>query len=100
MLYSAYLFLGILNILGALRSVFLSRIIFLNYIGGNSIPIGTYYTYIYSKYKRRGIMFGYSGYGGYYGGYGYGYGGFGYRRVFALVVVLFILLIIIGASFC
>jgi uncharacterized protein (TIGR01732 family) len=35
------------------------------------------------------------GYGGYgYGGYGYGGGGFN----FALIVVLFILLIIVGAS--
>ncbi|MCA1031490.1 YjcZ family sporulation protein [Bacillus timonensis] len=33
---------------------------------------------------------------GYYGGYGYG--GYGYGGGFALIVVLFILLIIIGAS--
>ncbi|MCC3357660.1 YjcZ family sporulation protein [Bacillus sp. REN16] len=39
------------------------------------------------------------GYGGGfgYGGYGYG-GGFGYRGGFALIVVLFILLIIVGAA--
>ncbi|MFC4403483.1 YjcZ family sporulation protein [Gracilibacillus xinjiangensis] len=35
-----------------------------------------------------------SGYGGYEGSCGYGYGG-----GFALIVVLFILLIIVGASF-
>ncbi|RST77543.1 YjcZ family sporulation protein [Siminovitchia acidinfaciens] len=41
-------------------------------------------------------MFGYGGYG--YGGCGYGgVGGFGYGGGFALIVVLFILLIIIGA---
>ena len=38
-------------------------------------------------------MFGYGGYG--YGGYGYGGRGFG--GGFALIIVLFILLIIIGA---
>lgn len=43
-------------------------------------------------------MFRYGGYG--CGGYGYGYGGYGFRGGFALIVVLFILLIIIGASFC
>ncbi|MCM3569965.1 YjcZ family sporulation protein [Neobacillus mesonae] len=32
-----------------------------------------------------------------YGGYGYG-GGFGYGGSFVLIVVLFILLIIVGAS--
>lgn len=51
----------------------------------------------------------YAGYGG-YGGYGcceqvapaYGYGGCGSggRNTFALIVVLFILLIIIGACWC
>ncbi|WP_110927790.1 YjcZ family sporulation protein [Bacillus massiliglaciei] len=47
------------------------------------------------------------GYGSCYGGYGYGggyggggYGGCGFGSGFALIVVLFILLIIIGASFC
>ncbi|WP_338472367.1 YjcZ family sporulation protein [Niallia sp. XMNu-256] len=41
-------------------------------------------------------MFGCGGVGGYgYGGYGYG-GGF--RGGFALIVVLFILLIIVGAT--
>jgi uncharacterized protein (TIGR01732 family) len=39
-------------------------------------------------------MFGYGGFGGCGG---YGYGGFGYGGGFALIVVLFILLIIIGA---
>jgi uncharacterized protein (TIGR01732 family) len=41
-------------------------------------------------------------YGGFGCGYpGYGYGGYGYGggRAFALIVVLFILLIIIGASY-
>jgi uncharacterized protein (TIGR01732 family) len=41
-------------------------------------------------------MFGGCGYG--YGGYGYG--GFGFRSGFALIVVLFILLIIIGSCYC
>jgi uncharacterized protein (TIGR01732 family) len=37
------------------------------------------------------------GYGGYeYGGYGYG--GYGYGSGFALIVVLFVLLIIVGAA--
>ncbi|MBA9025036.1 YjcZ family sporulation protein [Peribacillus huizhouensis] len=48
----------------------------------------------------------------YYGGYGntccypvetypsYGYGGCGFGSGFALIVVLFILLIIVGACFC
>ena len=39
-------------------------------------------------------MFGYGGFGG------YGYGGFGYGGCFALIVVLFILLIIVGAVVC
>ncbi|KAA6481922.1 YjcZ family sporulation protein [Bacillus swezeyi] len=55
--------------------------------------------------------FGYGGYGGFggfgrccggYGGAGYGgygYGGVGYGGGFALIVVLFILLIIIGACY-
>jgi len=49
-------------------------------------------------------MFGYGGYGygggccG-YGGYGYG-GGYGCGNTFVLIVVLFILLIIVGACFC
>ncbi|WP_041580352.1 YjcZ family sporulation protein [Bacillus sp. 1NLA3E] len=48
-------------------------------------------------------MFGYGGYG--YGGCGVGYGGCGYpvggfRGGFALIVVLFILLIIVGSAFC
>ncbi|MGN1401546.1 MAG: YjcZ family sporulation protein [Bacillus sp. (in: firmicutes)] len=42
-----------------------------------------------------GYGFGYGGCGG-YGGYNCGYGG----STFVLVVVLFILLIIVGASFC
>jgi len=37
---------------------------------------------------------GYGGYGGYGGGYGCGYG-----NSFALIVVLFILLIIVGAAY-
>ncbi len=42
---------------------------------------------------------GYCGYGGYgYGGYGYGGGGYGFGSGFALIVVLFILLIIVGAA--
>ncbi|MBP0724748.1 YjcZ family sporulation protein [Bacillus sp. RG28] len=45
-------------------------------------------------------MFGYGGFGGCgYGGYGYGGGGFG-GGSFALIVVLFILLIIVGTAFC
>jgi uncharacterized protein (TIGR01732 family) len=40
-------------------------------------------------------MFGYGGFGGC--GYGYG-GGCGYGGGFALIVVLFILLIIVGAA--
>ncbi|MEH7501025.1 YjcZ family sporulation protein [Neobacillus drentensis] len=42
-------------------------------------------------------MFGYGGYGccG-----GYGYGGVGYGGGFALIVVLFILLIIVGSVIC
>nr|WP_077617639.1 YjcZ family sporulation protein [Bacillus sinesaloumensis] len=39
---------------------------------------------------------GYCGYG--YGGYGYG--GHGFGGGFALIVVLFILLIIVGAAWC
>ncbi|MDQ0154066.1 YjcZ family sporulation protein [Robertmurraya andreesenii] len=43
------------------------------------------------------MPFGY-GYGG-FGGYGFGgCGGFGYGGGFALIVVLFILLIIVGAA--
>lgn len=34
-----------------------------------------------------------------YGGYGYGGYGYGYGRTFALIVVLFILLIIVGAAY-
>ncbi|MCM3728734.1 uncharacterized protein (TIGR01732 family) [Neobacillus bataviensis] len=42
-------------------------------------------------------MFGYGGFGGYgYGGCGYG--GYGFGGGFALIVVLFILLIIVGAA--
>ncbi|WP_407639803.1 YjcZ family sporulation protein [Bacillus sinesaloumensis] len=41
-------------------------------------------------------MMGYCGYG--YGGYGYG--GHGFGGGFALIVVLFILLIIVGAAWC
>ncbi|MBD1380895.1 YjcZ family sporulation protein [Bacillus sp. IB182487] len=40
-------------------------------------------------------MYGYGGYGCYPS---YGYGG-GYGRTFALIVVLFILLIIVGAAY-
>nr|WP_100012566.1 YjcZ family sporulation protein [Lentibacillus sediminis] len=40
---------------------------------------------------------GYGGYGGYGGGCGYG-GGYGQGGGFALIVVLFILLIIVGAA--
>lgn len=43
--------------------------------------------------------FGYGGYGGYgCGGYGYGGGYYGAGKGFALIVVLFILLIIVGAA--
>ncbi|MGZ4161800.1 MAG: YjcZ family sporulation protein [Neobacillus sp.] len=44
-------------------------------------------------------MFGYGGFGG-YGCGGFGYGGIGYGGGFALIVVLFILLIIVGAVIC
>ncbi|MED1740840.1 YjcZ family sporulation protein [Bacillus swezeyi] len=45
------------------------------------------------------MSFGFCKYG--YGDYGgYGYGGYGHGGGFALIVVLFILLIIVGASFC
>ena len=43
-------------------------------------------------------MWGYGGFGG-CGGFGYG-GGCGFGGGFALIVVLFILLIIIGATVC
>ena len=47
-------------------------------------------------------MFGYGGFGGGYGyggcGGGCGYGGYGFGGGFALIVVLFILLIIVGAA--
>jgi uncharacterized protein (TIGR01732 family) len=43
-----------------------------------------------------GENMGYGGCG--YGGYGYGGGGCGFGSGFALIIVLFILLIIIGAS--
>lgn len=43
---------------------------------------------------------GYGYGGGGYGGGGYGGGSCGFGSGFALIVVLFILLIIIGASFC
>ncbi|WP_318504957.1 YjcZ family sporulation protein [Bacillus sp. T3] len=44
-------------------------------------------------------MFGYGGYG--YGGCCYpAYGGVGFGGCFALIVVLFILLIIVGSAFC
>jgi uncharacterized protein (TIGR01732 family) len=44
-------------------------------------------------------MFGYGGFGG-YGCGGFGYGGVGFGGGFALIVVLFILLIIVGAVIC
>ncbi len=58
-----------------------------------------------SNYSHGSMYGGYGGYG--YGGgccypsYGGGYGGYGYGggRTFALIVVLFILLIIVGAAF-
>ncbi|ASV66198.1 YjcZ family sporulation protein [Cytobacillus sp. FSL W7-1323] len=40
------------------------------------------------------------GCGGYGGGYGYGGGGGYAGGTFVLIVVLFILLVIVGASFC
>jgi uncharacterized protein (TIGR01732 family) len=46
-----------------------------------------------------GYGYGWGGFGGYgYGGYGYG--GYGMGRSFVLIVVLFILLIIVGATWC
>ncbi|SEN86054.1 conserved hypothetical tiny transmembrane protein [Mesobacillus persicus] len=50
----------------------------------------------YGGYGAYGPGFGYGGYGA--AGAGYGYGGVGAGGGFALIVVLFILLIIIGAS--
>jgi uncharacterized protein (TIGR01732 family) len=47
--------------------------------------------------KEENELFGY-GYGGYGGCCGYGYGGWGYGCGFVLIVVLFILLIIVGAT--
>ncbi len=49
--------------------------------------------------KKERVTMGYGyGYGGYgYGGYGYG--GYGAGKGFALIVVLFILLIIVGAAY-
>jgi uncharacterized protein (TIGR01732 family) len=45
--------------------------------------------------------YGFGGFGGCgYGCGGFGYGGFGYGGGFALIVVLFILLIIVGAVIC
>lgn len=44
-------------------------------------------------------MYGYGGYGCYPACGGYGSGGYGYGRTFALIVVLFILLIIVGAAY-
>jgi uncharacterized protein (TIGR01732 family) len=56
-----------------------------------------------SEVKNMGWGFGSCGcsYGGYSGYGGYGYGGYGYGggSTFVLIVVLFILLIIVGASF-
>jgi uncharacterized protein (TIGR01732 family) len=47
-----------------------------------------------------GITMGFGSYGGYgYGGYGYGGYGGGFGSTFVLIVVLFILLIIVGAAF-
>lgn len=43
-------------------------------------------------------MYGYGGGCGCYGGYGYGGGCGGFGGGFALIVVLFILLIIVGAA--
>lgn len=53
-----------------------------------------------SEVKNMGWGFGSCGcsYGG-YGGYGYGGYGYGGGSTFVLIVVLFILLIIVGASF-
>ena len=69
----------------------------------------TLLTYVMSVLSESEVtyMFGCYGYGGggssCGGGYGYGgggsYGG-GYGSTFVLIVVLFILLIIVGASFC
>ncbi|MED3803579.1 YjcZ family sporulation protein [Lysinibacillus xylanilyticus] len=62
-----------------------------------------YYGGNYGNCCYGGYGGGYGG-GGYYGGgcgggyYGYGHGG-GHGSAFALIVVLFILLIIVGATF-
>ena len=59
-----------------------------------------FYTYLKSSKHIGGDNMGFGGYGGGcgYGGYGYGGGGCGAGGGFALIIVLFILLIIIGAS--
>lgn len=64
-----------------------------------------FYTYLKSSKHIGGDNMGFGGYGGGcgYGGYGYGGGGCGTGGCgtgggFALIIVLFILLIIIGAS--
>lgn len=44
-------------------------------------------------------MYGYSYGGGCCSYGGYGYGGYSHGRTFALIVVLFILLIIVGAAY-
>jgi len=58
------------------------------------------YFIMYSFYEEvRNMGYGFGGFGGCgYGGYGYG-GGYGGGSTFVLIVVLFILLIIVGASF-
>lgn len=61
--------------------------------------IFTFYTYLKSiKHVGGGDMGFFGGYGGCGYGGGYGYGGGGCGGGFALIIVLFILLIIIGAS--
>lgn len=45
------------------------------------------------------MSWGFGGYGCGGCSYGYGCGGFGYGSSFVLIVVLFILLIIVGASY-
>lgn len=72
-------------------------------MGDMPIQIGL----VFHMYKRtsesevKGMYGGYGYGGGCCTGYGYG-GGFGggYGSGFVLIVVLFILLIIVGASFC
>lgn len=62
----------------------------------HSVEQHSHYYLVYILRKELKYMYGFGG--GCCGYGGYGYGGYGYGRGFALIVVLFILLIIVGAS--